>query len=159
MIDVLSGLYAHLVTDDALETQLAVIEGARSVTIMRAKEILTRESTSRQYPCFEILPAEGDPDYLGEDAQGARGFDYHDVDLLFYHSGNDVETIQSTLLYYDLAIAQVIKADFTFGSRFNRVRRGGAVYGDMFQRKNEQTFLQILRRRIVVRQPFEEMGE
>ncbi|MCC6131041.1 MAG: hypothetical protein IT186_14050 [Acidobacteria bacterium] len=158
MIDVLAGLYAHLVTEGEFEDQLDAIETARSVTIVRPREIVTRESVSRQYPCIEILPAEGTPEY-GSDSRAAEGFDYHDVDVIAYHSSNDVATVQATLLYYDLALAMVIRADYSLGGRFNRVRRGEVIYGDMFQRKNEETFLQILRRRLEVRQPFEEMGE
>lgn len=156
MIDILAQLKAYLVTAGKFEAALVAIETARSVTIARPTEYVFVESVSRQYPVIEFLPVQTVPDYLGEDSSANRGFDYHYVDMVAYHSSNNRETVQSTLLYYALAIANVIEADYTFGSRFNRVRRATTDYGDMHQYVEGQTFLQIMRRRLEIRQTFEE---
>lgn len=156
MIDILAQLKAYLVTAGQFETAIAAIETARSVTIARPTEYAFVESKSHQYPVIEFLAVQTVPDYLGEDGAACRGFDYHYVDMIAYHSSNDRETVRSTLLYYALAIADVIATDFTFGDRFNRVRRATTDYSDMFVSEETKSYLQIMRRRLEIRQSFEE---
>jgi len=156
MTDVLAGIKAYLVTGGVFETEITAIETAKSITITSPQEIVFIESVSRQYPTIEFTPANGRASYADDQGAGAHGMDLHYVDMTAYHSSNDRSTVRDTLLYYDLALAMAIEADLTFGSRFNRVRRGEVDYSDLMQYAEAKTFLQIMRRRLEIRTTFEE---
>lgn len=158
MLDALNGVYDWLVTQNKFELMLIALEAELSVTIVRPTRIVVGEDVSKQYPLMELLGAESNPEYVGEGGYAAQGYETDDVDVMAYHSDNDPAKVRSTLLYWDLALFRIIKADNTFGNKFNRVRRGPAPFSDMYKRKSggPEPYLQIMRRRLRVRTTFEE---
>lgn len=161
MLNTIANAEEWFVTESKFEDKLAALETELSVTIVRPKRFLFLEEPSKQYPTIELLAAESEPEYAGLDSAASYGYDYDEMVFEAYHSSNNREEVRDTLLYYDLAVQRIIKDDFTFGNRFNRVRRGVAAFSDMYQLKEggQEPYLQILRRTLVFRSTFEERSD
>lgn len=119
--------------DATMETILTAMESEYSDTITRLKYMDTKNYAGRQFPFMEILPNEGNNDYLSDDAPEEMGWKYREVKCVVVHNSSNIDKVQDTLLYYEDAINKLVENDNTFGNLFNRVRVTEMDYSEMGQ--------------------------
>lgn len=109
--------------DTNLATHISAVEAARSVTVDAVKAITTHLNQDEQVPFIEVMPDSTDPEYgSGESSYAEEHWNYHTLSVLVSHAGYVPAEVQNQLLYLVEAIERMVKADFTFGGLFNRVR-------------------------------------
>ena len=143
MEDVLDGVKAYF--DANLVTTLVAIETARSVTIPRiAGDITVRTDLSMQYPMMSIIPRSAEHDYGDDEGPLEDHWTFFNVDVVITHSGSAYDTVQDALLRYYEAIVDLTQSDWTYGSRFDRVRLGDADFSVMIESQEDKRLMQSL---------------
>lgn len=145
VIDTLDDFKAYFITDGALETALTAVEAAKSIQVPRPAETLTHETRTPKMLQVLILP--GPTEYVANDDGDSPLLEYialRNVHVQVSYAGADPEAVLQALKAYENALYRAVKADHTFGSRFDIVLIRESDFSDAIEAQREGTIVQAL---------------
>jgi len=121
MEDALDGVLAH--SNNFLDQFLTSIETDRGVTIPRWGEMARYDILDYHRLTIEILPDETVPQGGEDETQPMIGdyWNQHRVNIYVTYSGTTTNDITDVILRYLEAFQSMVRADESFGNRFNLV--------------------------------------
>jgi len=147
----MKGVKAYILAN--LETYLAAVESARSVTIPRWDYLDVGYDKAPHKTSIEILPIRGTREYGNrEGGPLLESFSDHDIAVIIKNIGGDPNETMWAVLRYDEAIQDMILADDTCGSRFVWALLEEVETGDMMQASEAGRFRFAIARTIKVRE-------
>ncbi len=141
--DVVKNLHDYF-TGSVMETQLDTIEAARSVQIPRIKESGWVPQKGMQYPQLEVLANSTQVIYSSEDSPLNEGWESTQVDLVFTQAGNDAAGVIETLMRYQEAVKEIIRADYQLGGLFDVVYLRDADWTPIMASQQDGSLIQVL---------------
>lgn len=151
MEDAIDGVKSYLTSN--LESAIAAIETARSVTIPRWKELDTGFVLSKQYPNISIVPSETSYEY-GEQDEFLNPWKDHTVSIQIAHAGTVLKTVQYVLIRYVEAIVTLstgTKSKYQYGGLFEVVQLSDVEYS-IISAVEDKSFVQITDLTLLVRE-------